>query len=342
VERAFQEATVTQRLRKDDVMISKVEDRPIQMDRDTTAAPRRIAFLVLAHSDAPLLLRLCERLRDHAVFVHVDAKSRDFPMEQLAAQKNVVLVQPRRAVHWADFSMVETTLDLLRTALDQDERFSKFVLISGACYPVKPIDRLAALFDTDDDLNYIRMTAISPSTPHLWNLVSRRWVMTPLLPDRLMAHPAVRGVEKTARAVLNKLSSYLPRDFQRETGYPIYFGSSWWAFSEPCARYIVDFVRDHPAFFRAFRTTYATDEVLYHTIVAQSPFAAKTLGAQADQGERTNQETPLHLIHPSEKRVFGSTETDFDLAQTTDKYFIRKISSRESSGLLDRIDRELL
>jgi hypothetical protein len=324
-------------------MISKPEDRPNKMDGKTRTAQQRIAFLVLAHDDAPLLLRLCERLRDHAVFVHIDAKSRNFPIEQLAAQKNVVIVQPRRAVHWADFSMVETTLDLLRTALDQNERFSKFVLISGACYPVKPIERLATMFDTDDDLNYIRLTAISPSTPHLWNLVSRRWIMAPLLPDRLMARqPALRGVEKTARAVVNKLSSYLPRDIQRETGYPIYFGSSWWAFSEPCARYIVEFVREHPAFFHAFRTTYAPDELLYHTIVAQSPFAAKTLGAQADQGERTNQETPLHLIHPSEKRVFGSTDADFHLAQTTDKYVIRKISSRESGGLLDRIDRELL
>jgi hypothetical protein len=313
------------------------------MDRDTPAPRRRIAFLVLAHGDATLLLRLCERLRDHAVFVHVDAKSRDFPVEQVAARKNVVLVQPRRSIHWAHFSMVEATLDLLRTALDQNERFSKFVLISGACYPVKPIEQLAALFDTDADLNYIRLTAIGPSTPHLWKLVSRRWIMAPLLPEDLMTRSAaLRGVEKRARAVVNKLSSYFPRDFQRETGYPIYFGSSWWAFSEPCARYIVDFVRDHPAFYRSFRMTYATDEVLYHTIVAQSPFVAKTLGAQADEGERTNQETPLHLIHPSEKRVFGSTDADFQLAQTTDKYFIRKISSRESSGLLDRIDRECL
>ncbi len=324
-------------------MISKGEDRSSQMDTDTPAALRRIAFLVLAHGDAPLLLRLCERLSNHAVFVHVDAKSRDFPMEQLAAMKNVVIVQPRHPVHWADFSMVEVTLDLLRTALNQNEHFCKFVLISGACYPVKPIDHLATIFNTDDDLNYIRLTAIGPSAGHLWKLVSRRWIMAPLLPDRLLARSStLRGLEKTARAALNKLSSYRQRDFQQEIGYPIYFGSQWWAFSEPCARYILDFARDHPAFFRAFRTAYAPDELFYHTIVAQSPFAAKTLGTQPDLGERTNQETPLHLIHPSEKRVFGSTEADFALAQTTDKYFIRKISSRDSSELLDRIDRELL
>jgi len=330
----------TTRLAAHNPLNSESEDTPID---SPPPAPRRIAFLILAHNDAPLLLRLCHHLRDHAVFLHIDAKSRDFPTEQFAALKNVVLIQPRLSVHWADFSMVETTLALLRTALNQNESFSKYVLISGACYPVKPLDHLATLFNTDDDLNYIRLTAISPATPHLWTLVSRHWRMTPLLSDDRMARqPALRGLEKKARAVLNKLSSYHPRDFQKEVGCPIYFGSSWWAFSEPCARYIVDFVHDHPAFLRAFRFTYATDELLYHTIVAQSPFAANTLGVQPDEGAGTNQQTPLHLIHPSEKRVFGSTDADFDLAKSTDKFFIRKVSTQDTDDLLDRIDRELL
>lgn len=298
---------------------------------------------MLAHNDAPLLLRLCHHLRDHAVFLHVDAKSRDFPIEQFAALSNVTLIQPRLSVHWAHFSMIEATLSLLRTALNQNETFSKLVLISGSCYPVKPIASLAALFHSDHDHNYIRFTAISSATPHLWNLVSRRWRMAPLLPDQLMArHPALRSLEKKARAILNKLSSFRPRDFQRDAGCPISFGSQWWALSQPCARYILDFVQTHPAFVRPFRTTYVPDELFFHTLIAQSPFAAKTLGPQPDQGAGTNQQAPLHLIHPSEKRVFHSTQNDFDLAKSTDKFFIRKVSSRDTAELLDRIDRELL
>ncbi len=313
------------------------------MDNATPATPRRIAFLVLAHGDAPLLLRLCHHLRDHAVFLHIDAKSRDFPLAPFAALPNVTLIHPRLSVHWADASMVDTTLSLLRTAVHHPETFSKYVLISGACYPVKPLSQLAALFLSDHDHNYIRFTAISPSTPHLWSLVSRHWRMAPLLSDSLMArYPSLHPLEKKARAVLNKLSSFRPRDFQKEVGLPIYFGSSWWAFSEPCARYIVDYVQQHPQYLQTFRSTYATDEVFYHTLVAQSPFAAQTLGPQPDEGAGTNQQTPLHLIHPSEKRVFHSTQSDFDLARTTDKFFIRKVSTHETGDLLDRIDRELL
>ena len=239
--------------------------------------------------------------------------------------------------------MVDATVSLLRTAVGQPESFSKYMLISGSCYPVKPISSLAALFHSDDDRNYIRFTAISPATPHLWSLVSRHWRMAPMLSDELMdRHPLLRSVENNVRAVLNKLSSFHRRDFQKEVGVPIYFGSSWWAFSEPCARYIVDYVQQHPEYLGTFRFTYATDEIFYHTLVAQSRFVAQTLGAQPDEGAGTNQQTPFHLIHPSEKRVFHSTPSDFELARTTDKFFIRKVSSHETGDLLDRIDRELL
>jgi Core-2/I-Branching enzyme len=312
-------------------------------DAEAPVAPTRIAFLVLAHGDAPLLLRLCHLFHDHMVFIHVDAKSRDFPVEQLAALKNVVLIEPRISVHWADSSMVDATLAMLRSALERDEHFTKLVLISGGCYPVKPLNQLASLFRGDDDHNYIAFSPVEPSSTHLLKLVSRHWRMTPLLPDELLArYPWLSAREKNARKVLNKLSSYFPRDFQREIGVQPYHGNSWWALSEPCARYILAFVKDNPAFLRAHRGTFATDEFFYHTIIMNSPFGAKTAGAHADEGKQNNMLAPLHQFHPSEKRVFGNSETDFELARTTGKYFIRKVSSLDSGALLDRIDRELL
>jgi hypothetical protein len=308
----------------------------------TSVAQSRIAFLVLAHRDAPLLLRLCKRLRDHTVFVHLDAKSQDIPVEHFAALKNVVLVEPRVTVHWADFSVVEATLSMLRSALDRNERFSKLMLISGACYPVKSVNKLASLFNGDGGHNYIRFTAMGPSS-HLHVLKSRHRRMAPLLPDAwLVRQPWLRAMEKNARVVLNKLLSYRSRDFEREIGATPFYGSQWWALSEPCARYILNFVRDHGAFVRAYRSTYAPDEHFFHTIVAQSPFAATADGTQADEGARTFLAAPLHLIHPSEKREFGNCEGDFGLAQTTAKYFIRKVASSACGELLDRIDRELL
>jgi hypothetical protein len=309
---------------------------------ETPQARPKIALLVLAHGDAPLLLRLCNHFRDHTVFVHVDAKSRDFPVEQFAALENVVVVKPRVAVHWAGYSMVEATLAMLRSAIDRDERFVKFVLISGGCYPVKPIASLADMFDKDNGHNYIRFTEVGPSS-FLRRLMSRHWLMAPLLPDGLLEGlPWLRAPEKSARAVLNKLSSYYPRDFRQEIGLKPYFGNSWWAFSDPCARYLVDFVQKNPGFVRPFRTTYATDEIFYHTIVANSPFAASADGAQPDLGQATNQAAPLHFVHPSEKRTFGASEADFELARSTDKWFVRKVSSEASAALLDRIDQELL
>ena len=312
------------------------------MGLEVASVTPRIAFLVLAHGDAPLLLRLCARLSEHMIFVHVDAKTRDFPIAQLAALKNVVVLSPRVSVHWADFSMVEASLSLLESAMARNEQFSKFVLLSGGCYPVKPLRALASKFAGDGDHNYIRFTLLEGS-PHLRNLTARHWRMSPFLPDSLLGRRRwLQTADKKARAVINKLSSYRARDFQAETGFVPSFGNSWWALSQPCVRYILKFVKEHAGFVQAHRSTYAPDELFYHTIIAQSPFAACSEGIQADMGARTNQAAPLHLIHPSEGRTFTNSDTDFALASTTEKYFIRKVNSRDTGALLDRVDRELI
>ena len=102
----------------------------------------RIAFLILAHGDAPHLERLCHALQPHPVFLHVDAKA-NLPSERLAALPGVTFVKPSVKVHWGDFSMIEATLALIETARSAG-RFDRFVLLSGACYPVKPISELGS------------------------------------------------------------------------------------------------------------------------------------------------------------------------------------------------------
>jgi hypothetical protein len=59
-------------------------------------------------------------------------------------------------------------------------------------------------------------------------------------------------------------------------------------------------------------------------------------------GAVTNQLAPLHQIAPTSERYFGNTESEFQLALSTNKFFIRKVSSARSAQLLDRIDSELL
>jgi hypothetical protein len=299
-------------------------------DNRRVSAPR-IAFLILAHQDAPHLERLCGKLRDHATFVHVDAASRNFPVEKIAALPCVEVVSPRVEVHWGDFSMVEATLALLRTA-QQRAGFDRFVLLSGACYPVKPVVELELAFAREPEREWIAIMPIGRRS-RLQPLIGRRWRMAPLMRQR--------GVDAKARALWNKVSKVLGRDFEREIGMAPCFGSQWWGLSNTCVTKILEFVDANPGFVRAYRSVYAPDEHFFQTIVANSDFARSAIHVK-DCGEATNQLAPLHLIAPVEDRYFGSGDADFALAAKTEEFFIRKVSTARSAGLLDRIDRELL
>jgi hypothetical protein len=79
----------------------------------------------------------------------------------------------------------------------------------------------------------------------------------------------------------------------------------------------------------------------FQTIVANSCFASSAINVE-DHGSATNQLAPLHQIGPARDRFFGNAEADFQLAASTKKFFIRKVSTARSAQLLDRIDRELL
>lgn len=291
----------------------------------------RIAFLIEAHNDAPQLERLCRRLSGHAIFVHVDQKSADFPVQKIAALPGVTIVQPRTPVYWADYSQIEATLTMLKVAR-QTANFDRFVLISGVCYPVKPLAALEAAFAQDPKREWIATTPIRPGS-HLHKLIGRRWRMKPLTSNA--------ALDKKIRPIWNKISGMIGRNLEQEIGMTPYFGSSWWALTNPCVTKILEFADTHPAYVRAYRSVYGVDEHFFHTIVANSEFGEFTCRIE-DSGEATNQFAPLHLIKPTGDRSFDSSDEAYALAASTDKFFIRKVSSARTALLLDRIDRELL
>jgi hypothetical protein len=291
----------------------------------------RIAFLVLAHQDAPQLERLCRLLNRHAVFVHIDGGAADFPVDRIRSLPQVIVVAPRTTVHWGGFSMIEATLTLLKTAQKQAD-FDSYVLIAGSTYPVKPLAVLEAALAQNPDREWIALTPITRGS-HLHKVTGRRWRMAPLLKHR--------GLDARLRGAWNQVSGAVGRNFEREIGMTPYFGSQWWALTGRCVRNILDFVDSHPAFVRAYRSTWAPDELFFHTIVANSEFGKFAIHVE-DRGNKTNHFSPLNQVATDRDRYLGDSPADFELAKTTGKFFIRKVSTGSSGALLDRIDSELL
>ena len=241
------------------------------------SAPR-IAFLILAHQDALHLERLCRALQGSKLICSCRPPSGGLFPGSDRPIPGVTVIHPCSLIHWGDFSMIEATLSLLNNAR-QSGTFDRFVLLSGSCYPVKPLASLEAAFAADSRREWISLTPITRQSS-LYNTVGRHWRMAPLLGNSVL--------DSKVRAVYNKISKVMDGTWPSEIGLTPYFGSQWWGLTEPCVTSILEFVRDRPDFVRAYRSVYAPDEHLFHTIVANSRFASSAMYVE-DRGSATNQ-----------------------------------------------------
>lgn len=287
----------------------------------------RLAFLLVAHQDPAQLERLCGRLAGHAIFVHIDGRAKDFPVERIAALPGVVMV-PRIPVYWGDFSVIEATLTSLRTAQAQGP-FDRYVLLSGACYPARPIPELEQAFAAEPEREWIALTPIAAGS-HLQTLVGRRWRMTPFTTNR--------SLDSKLRAAWNKATKMLGRTIASETGMTPYFGNQFFALTHACAQHVLSTATSNPKILKAYRSVYAPDEHVIHTIVGNSPFGAHGY-VVPDLGAGTNLQTPLHFVATNQDRTFTS-EDELPVIAESGRFFIRKISSAKSQSLLNRLDAE--
>jgi hypothetical protein len=294
-----------------------------------------VAYLVLAHEDPAQFGRLARALdQSSRLFVHVDAKCDETPFRAQDLPDGIEFARHRIRVSWAAWSVVEATLRLVALALDSKRDFSHLVLLSGLDYPIQPARRIAEHLAARSDHEFIRFIDGSRSPhyrifhEHYWFLEESRWL--PRGADRILR----RGAGRVLRRFVRK---------PQPPGLVPYWGSMFWALTPGCARHVLEFLAANPTVANWARTSFAPDEHLVHTIIGNSRYLDRSDGIVPLQGAEqsvTYRLANLHLIHPSLRKVH--TEGDFDELASSERFFVRKLRSRESGTLLDRIDRELL
>ena len=301
----------------------------------------RIAYLVLAHTDPTQLNRLVNTLQYECdIFIHLDAKSKVKPFAELDWPENTRFLSRRLRVSWAGFSMVEATLELMRAALDSGDRYGHLVLLSGADYPIKPAERVFEYLDSQPKKNFMRLVSIHGPGPERYLSIRRKQIRRYWFKDTLSWVPFILPVK-----IIRKILEVAVHPFSKRPLKDIdhCFGSQWWALTRDCASYILDFVSTNRAFVRFYRHCFAPDEHFFHTIVATSPFFDTIDGYFniVDRPPTPEKQTGnLHYIHRSLSKIF--TEKDFPQLRESEKFFVRKVTTEDSSALLDMIDEKLL
>ena len=262
------------------------------------------------------------------IFIHLDKKTDMSVFLSLEWPDSVKFIEDRVAVYWGGISVVNATISLIKSALNSEEPFSHLVLLSGLDYPIKPPRELHKFLNAHQDRQFIHFCKIEQIAPGL-RRTENYWFHEPLfsLPIRL---------EKPFRSFLSKALSFL-LPAKQLSHMMLVFGSQWWALTPKCASYIIQLLEENPKLLSFFCTAHAPDEIIFHTIIANSLYIKQSAGFMAN-AIATRELSNLHGVKIG--KVFK--EKDFSQLKRTDKFFVRKLDSSSSKKLICLLDKEVL
>ncbi|MEO8170797.1 MAG: beta-1,6-N-acetylglucosaminyltransferase, partial [Oxalobacteraceae bacterium] len=120
----------------------------------------KIAYLILAHDNPEHLQRLITALSSSSssFYIHIDKKSNIAPFLSIKGN-HIHLTYERASVYWGDFSQVDAILILLRAAVADGCHFDRFVLLSGADYPLRSAASIGQFFESNRDREFMNLVA---------------------------------------------------------------------------------------------------------------------------------------------------------------------------------------
>jgi len=224
-----------------------------------------IAYLVLAHKNPLLLARQIALLTSaHAAFhIHIDAKADIRPFVGIRGN-NVFFSPSRLRVYWAEYSMIEAILLLMRQALAARQRYDYFVLLSGSDYPLRSRSYISDFLERNNGSDFISLVPIAFEDAGI-----------PLSKITNFRAESNRPVLKLATRVAGKLG-IARRDIRKHLGSLVPCGgSTWWTLTRRSCEYILHFVDRNECVCDFFRGTFAPDETLFHTVLGNGPFRSR-------------------------------------------------------------------
>ena len=210
---------------------------------------KKHALLIQAHQDISYFIKLAKIQPNVNFYVHMDAKSRDFPKTDLANLANVFLLKDRVSVRWGGFSQIEATLKLFETAFANEDN-AYFHLLSGEDVVLQPFEVIEKQWQQQFDFQAMMTCERAPQYAY-------RFIMDSPHAD-----------SNWQRQLTGKIITKLQKAVAKVKPYhsPIYFGSQWFSVTRADWEKIVPFTDEYSDF---FRHKLVPDEHFFQTLIAE-------------------------------------------------------------------------
>lgn len=291
-----------------------------------------VAYIISAYKLPSLLVRLVRRLDGPraSFYIHVDARTPEETYRRMAQPlddlPNVHFL-PRHACHWGDFGHVQATLKGLEAAVESERRHDYVVLLTGQDYPLASNDEITSRLEDADGQVFMRHFAL-PSEHWSDGGIDRIEHRQLRVGGHLVRFPGQPfGSPWLAHVWLGAARSLgLLRRFPE--GLTPYGGSSYWCMPADCARYVLDFVSANSHVVEFFRQTAVPDEMMFQTIVMNSPFRSRVVQDNLRYIDWSGDGDSPEVL----------TSNRLDELMASGKLFARKFDPTVDSAVLDRID----
>ncbi|WP_353720658.1 beta-1,6-N-acetylglucosaminyltransferase [Dyadobacter sp. 676] len=275
----------------------------------------KIAHLILAHSAPAQLARLIGALEDPdaCIFVHLDRKTDLAAFPFLTNGERMTLVADRVNVAWGAYSIVEATVRGFKAIARSGQDFDYVNLLSGADYPVRSGSEISDFFARNHGKNFMEYSPVhqdwQEAIPriteyHLTNYhFAGKYLAQKWLNRLLHARKMPAGLEPVGR-------------------------SQWMSLTMDAVRYVLEYLANHPEVVRFFKLTWAPDEMIFQTILYNSPFLPSLVNDNLRYIDWSKGQ-------PSPKIL---TEEDLERVLASGKLYARKFDLARFPAVLDALD----
>jgi hypothetical protein len=271
----------------------------------------KVAYIVAAHRDLPLLERLLRRLADDdtTLVVHVDARAGRGEFEALRRRTADLDLQflDRHRGYWGGFGVVRAALAGIRHLVTSGDEFAYVGLLSGQDYPLRPAAAIRAELAAAGGRSFL----------YHFPLPFPGW-------DPNGGYDRIRRWHLISPLVLHLR---VPWERRIPGGLAPFGGGRPWLLSREAVEYVDAVVRDRPELIAFFRHVLHPSELFFQTILLNSPLAPSIVADHRQYIRWAGGASPATL-----------TVDDLDVLLASDCLFARKFDRAVDTEILDRLD----
>lgn len=290
------------------------------------------AYLILAHKNFNQLRKLIEMLdyERNDIFVHVDAKAKDFDASQwksVARRSKLIFLPERIPVNWGGVSIMRSEIALLKAAVKEDS-YDYYHLLSGMDLPIKSQEDIHSFFDAHKGKEFLNLWEFKKST------LSRFRYFT--------IFPEGEGRFRT------RIINHIFKGLQMAVGFRInrdvdfHFGSQWFSITDELARYVVE---SEAWLEKVFRRTSTCDEIFLPTLVCNSKFKERLFVKTPVKSQKEVNLSNMRFIDwtrgESIRHPWTFRASDLELLESVPHMWARKFDENVDSEIIDTLHRKL-